>query len=195
MEQNIPDAVYNIIEWVKDDSIQFGCGHIQGPSATNKTFRIPFWIAKEDKSDTAVITIVPSFKKVAINEQKAATQKEGNNFFIFHYRDPYKRLLFVIDADPDYSAPFAIAFAATTTRAGLVSRPGTMYTRIVTMSWEGIHPVTRELFDNWDEAGAREFIMPDDREPVASIAIPNTQTSVEATLRFAQDVEPNLLHL
>ncbi|KAF4964985.1 hypothetical protein FSARC_7163 [Fusarium sarcochroum] len=105
-----------------------------------------------------------------------------------------KRALFIIDADPDYAADFALALAAITTFAGSTTKNrADMRMRVTTMSWEIIHDITQELFRHWAEP--QLFIFPHvAQEPIKMVTIPDTQTGIEAFDEYARTLNPSADH-
>ncbi|KAM0546024.1 hypothetical protein ACHAPJ_011038 [Fusarium lateritium] len=104
--------------------------------------------------------------------------------------------MFIIDADPDYAADFALALAAITTFARSMTESHTdMKIRVTTMSWEIIHDVTYELFTHWGEQ-PRLFILPQvTQEPIKTMLIPDTETGIEAFDEYTRTLNPLADHL
>ncbi|KAF4987420.1 hypothetical protein FGRMN_10381 [Fusarium graminum] len=105
------------------------------------------------------------------------------------YLRGYARVLFIIDADPDYSAPFALALMAVTTFAGHMAghRSGKSM-RVVTLSWEKIHRITHELFSHWSQP--IEFTITDMvfRQIPLIVPVGDHETSDEATDKYARSL-------
>jgi hypothetical protein len=60
------------------------------------------------------------------------------------------RIIFLLEADPDYSADYALALAAITTFAlQKATNQSTVHIKVATVSWEPMHPVTRRLFQKY----------------------------------------------
>ncbi|RBR10622.1 hypothetical protein FVER53590_04464 [Fusarium verticillioides] len=60
------------------------------------------------------------------------------------------RIIFLLEADPDYSADYALALAAITTFAvHKATNQSAVHIKVATVSWEPIHPVTRRLFQQY----------------------------------------------
>ncbi|KAG9500858.1 hypothetical protein J7337_006539 [Fusarium musae] len=90
----------------------------------------------------------------------------------------------MIDADPDYSADFAIALAAITTYSAVSST----HMRVVTLSGDRLHEITRDLFGHFSTP--REFIIPDEsRDGFTAVEIPEEQTTSEALFEFANTLD------
>ncbi|KAG5761454.1 hypothetical protein H9Q69_001331 [Fusarium xylarioides] len=95
----------------------------------------------------------------------------------------------MIDADPDYSADFAIALAAITTYSA-VSRT---HMRVVTLSGDKLHEITRDPFEYLSTP--REFLIPDEhRIEFTAVEIPEEQTASEALFEFANKLDPSFPH-
>ncbi|KAM5342296.1 hypothetical protein ACJ41O_013262 [Fusarium nematophilum] len=58
--------------------------------------------------------------------------------------------MFIIEVDPDFSTDFVLALTAAVTFASSIAEAeDTAKMRVTTMSWESIHPLTRDLFMFW----------------------------------------------
>ncbi|KAF4503113.1 hypothetical protein FAGAP_668 [Fusarium agapanthi] len=103
--------------------------------------------------------------------------------------DSQKRVLVIIDADPDYSADFAIALAAITTCTAL---SGT-HMRVVTLSGDRLPDITRDLFDYFSPP--REFLVPDEhRIEFTAVEISEKQIASEALFEFAKKLDTSVPH-
>ncbi|KAF4340192.1 hypothetical protein FBEOM_5889 [Fusarium beomiforme] len=81
-----------------------------------------------------------------INHLKRQYQGKQLGFKFYPYGD-YAHIIFIIDADPDYSAEFSLVLAAITTFSSSVATPARdLRVKVATMSSECIHEVTKELF-------------------------------------------------
>ncbi|KAF5622808.1 uncharacterized protein FTJAE_10787 [Fusarium tjaetaba] len=95
----------------------------------------------------------------------------------------------MIDADPDYSADFAIALAAITTYSAVSST----HMRVVTLSGDRLHEITRDLFQHF--SAPREFLIPDEhRIEFTAVEIPEEQTASEALFEFANILDASFPH-
>ncbi|KAF5723745.1 hypothetical protein FMUND_1481 [Fusarium mundagurra] len=95
----------------------------------------------------------------------------------------------MIDADPDYSADFAIALAAITTYSAVSST----HMRVVTLSGDRLHEITRDLFEHFSTP--REFLIPDEhRSEFTAVEIPEEQTTSEALFEFANTLDASFPH-
>ncbi|KAF9768298.1 hypothetical protein IL306_014432 [Fusarium sp. DS 682] len=79
---------------------------------------------------------------------KSRYQGKQSGFYFYPF-GAYTRIIFIIDADPDYSAEFALALATITTfAASVTTAERDLYIKVATMSSECIHQVTKELFES-----------------------------------------------
>ncbi|KAJ4256780.1 hypothetical protein NW762_008876 [Fusarium torreyae] len=101
-----------------------------------------------------------------------------------------KRAMFIIEADPDYAADFALTLAAITTFAGSMTKTrADVRIRVATMSWGIIHDVTQALFRHWAEQ-PQLFMLPQvAQEPIKMMTIPATQTGIEALDEYARTLD------
>ncbi|KAF5683368.1 hypothetical protein FCIRC_4476 [Fusarium circinatum] len=100
-----------------------------------------------------------------------------------------KRVLVIIDADPDYSADFAIALAAITTYNVLTRT----YMRVVTLSGDRLHEITRDLFKYFSTP--REFLIPDEhRTQFTAVEIPEEHTASETLFEFSKKLDASVPH-
>ncbi|KAG5750848.1 hypothetical protein H9Q72_002983 [Fusarium xylarioides] len=72
------------------------------------------------------------------------------------------RIIILLEADPDYSAEYALALATITTFAQQkATNQRALHIKVATVSWESIHPVTKQLFHKYVSAysSISEFLL------------------------------------
>ncbi|KAF4991672.1 hypothetical protein FDECE_13961 [Fusarium decemcellulare] len=158
MDETLQPTLDAIAGWTTSPSqlafdVRFG--HIRGPAATAKGIRIPLRISLQ-MPDVAVIHVVPNFKKAPViqgREREPMLKGQDSPVHTHTYVEMIILLqrarhatIIIIDADPDFSADFSLALAATTTFAISAASDTGAKMRVLTLSWEKIHPMTKKLF-------------------------------------------------
>ncbi|KAF4468935.1 hypothetical protein FALBO_4152 [Fusarium albosuccineum] len=157
MDDTLQPALEAIARWATHthDTFDLKLGHIQGPPATAKGIKVPSGISQgisRRMPEMKVFHVVPGFKKDQVEGERAAS---GRNMSA-----PIgSKALIILDADPDYSADFALALTAAASFAeSATAQDDNAAMRVVTLSWEGIHQLTKKLFGQWGVP--REFNLP-----------------------------------
>ncbi|KAF4471770.1 hypothetical protein FALBO_1330 [Fusarium albosuccineum] len=154
-------AIKDIADWIMDEAIEpnLKFGHIAGPPASGKSAKVPLMISEvllQHESNIKVIHVVPAFKKAT-----AIAQRD--------------------QADPDFGAEFALALVTYTTFSTSVFAHPNGLTRLMTLSWEGLHEASHVLFSLWREP--RHFILPEvDRGQSNTISIAADEDPVAFTV-------------
>ncbi|KAF4493405.1 hypothetical protein FAGAP_10478 [Fusarium agapanthi] len=153
----------DVITWVIDDNPneRLTFGHIQGPLASAKAIQLPRKILESprilDHRRTIIVQVLPDFKRDAVVTGQGSwspnLELEGGQhqpqLTVETYRDS-DRIIFLLEADPDYSAEYALALATITTFARQkTTAQRALHIKVATVSWESIHPVTRQLFHGY----------------------------------------------
>ncbi|KAF4468937.1 hypothetical protein FALBO_4154 [Fusarium albosuccineum] len=171
MDETLQPTLDAIAGWTTSPSqlafdVRFG--HIRGPAATAKGIRIPLRISLQ-MPNVAVIHVVPNFKKAPViqgRERDPILRGQDSPVHTHTYVEMITLLqsarhatIIIIDADPDFSADFSLALAATTTFAISAASDAGAKMRVLTLSWEKLHPVTKKLFGRGGVP--EEFLVPD----------------------------------
>ncbi|KAH7250233.1 uncharacterized protein BKA55DRAFT_539790 [Fusarium redolens] len=184
------DIFRDMAGWVLEDH-PFMFAHIQGQPATAKAIKVPLLLLDTLvglESNMEVIHITNATKKDQVHKEREklrtdmrlTTQStksikimdyvEATNILRLARRENSWYLLdignnactvIIIEADPDYSAEYALAL---TTWTIMVKGRSTFnkHMRLMTMSWEGIHEMTKDIWNDWPVAREplREFVLP-----------------------------------
>ncbi|KAF5990298.1 hypothetical protein FBULB1_125 [Fusarium bulbicola] len=160
-----------VITWVIDDNPneRLTFGHIEGPLGSAKAIQLPKKILESpriiDHRRTIIVQVLPDFKRDAVVTGQGSWSpnlqlKKGQHqptLTVETYREYEKmpdessdRIIFLLEADPDYSADYALALATITTFARQKTNvQRALHIKVATVSWESIHPVTRQLFHKY----------------------------------------------
>ncbi|CZR39093.1 uncharacterized protein FPRO_05715 [Fusarium proliferatum ET1] len=193
---NNPWRLDDIVTWAIDDNQneRLTFAHIQGPPASRKAIRLPRKIIESprilDHRRTIIVQILPDFKRNVVVEGRGSWSpnhelKPGQRqpkLKVETYRESETmpdaeadRIIFLIEADPDYSAEYALTLATITSFAlRKTSIQRALHIKIATVSWEGIHPVTKQLFHQYSSlfTGVSEFLLAKyEREPAQPVIL------------------------
>ncbi|KAF4956289.1 hypothetical protein FGADI_3866 [Fusarium gaditjirri] len=184
------DILRDVARWVlKDHPFMFA--HIQGQPATAKGIKVPLLLLDtlvRLKSKADIIHITNATKKDQVYKEREKlrvnmrlTSQSTKSIKTMDYVEAINTLkiarresswhlpdlgndacaVIIIEADPDYSAEYALALATWTI---MVKGRSTFNCRmrLMTMSWEGIHDMTRAIWNYWPAAREplREFVLP-----------------------------------
>ncbi|KAJ3538585.1 hypothetical protein NM208_g5842 [Fusarium decemcellulare] len=156
MEDTLQPALEAIARWATHthDAFDLKLGHIQGPPATAKGIKVPPGISQGISRlmpEMKVFHVVPGFKKDQVEGERAANRRNTS-------APIGSKAVIILDADPDYSADFALALTAAASFAeSATAQDDNAAMRVVTLSWEGIHQLTKRLFGQWGVP--REFTL------------------------------------
>ncbi|KAF4333479.1 hypothetical protein FBEOM_12715 [Fusarium beomiforme] len=184
-------TIREIARWVvKEHPFMFA--HIQGQPAIAKGVKIPLFLLDSllrQNSNAEILHITNATKKEYVfkareklkTNMSPATQMakaiktmdyvEATNMLKLSRKEngwnlqdlrPNTCTIIIIEADPDYSAEFALALSAWTV---LVSHHSTSESpmRLITMSWEDVHEMTKDFWNGLlcaTEPPLREFVLP-----------------------------------
>ncbi|RBR23070.1 uncharacterized protein FIESC28_04065 [Fusarium coffeatum] len=175
MHEEWTPVLGEIASWIADEptdnNLRFG--HIDGPCAANKIVEVPLLLQqklKRTKRPRGILLVVPEFKK---DHVKAALDDQRHDHLA-----PVQTLTYTEATDMlklaynTTSAEFALALMSLTTVVAKASRK----MRLLTLSSEGMHPMTKSLFTSY--SAPILFILPDVREnPTVIIFLrPNQKT-------------------
>ncbi|KAL7766631.1 hypothetical protein ACKLNR_004547 [Fusarium oxysporum f. sp. zingiberi] len=185
------DIFRDMARWALTDH-PFMFAHIQGQPATAKAIKVPLLLLDTFvrlESNVDVIHITNATKKDQVRKEREklsadmcfTTQgtksirtmdyAEATNMLKIVRRESSWYLpdignnacavVIIIEADPDYSAEYALALTTWTIMIkGHSTFNGRM--RLMTMSWEGVHDMTKAIWNYWPVAKepVREFVLP-----------------------------------
>ncbi|KAF4991674.1 hypothetical protein FDECE_13963 [Fusarium decemcellulare] len=163
MDDTLQPALEAIARWATHthDAFDLKLGHIQGPPATAKGIKVPPGISQSISRrmpEMKGFHVVPGFKRGYIEGERAVNRRNRSAPNLSGPEIGSKALI-ILDADPDYSADFALALTAATSFAeSATAQDDNAAIRVVTLSWEGIHQLTKKLFGQW--VVPREFTLP-----------------------------------
>ncbi|KAH7177309.1 hypothetical protein DER46DRAFT_621268 [Fusarium sp. MPI-SDFR-AT-0072] len=203
----LDDFVTRVIDTNPDKRLSFA--HIQGPPASPKAIKIPMEIIVSprvrDGHHTFTVQVLPDFKRNAVvrgqnpwspNLELEPDQPmlKAETYLELSSPDAVSdRILFIIDADPDYSAEDALALAAITTfAASRTTADSGLHIKVATISWECIHQVTRELFESYSESIFEFLLRRPDPEPIEPVILKTMPSDLlkYATVSLTNDSGP-----
>ncbi|KAF5259910.1 hypothetical protein FOXYS1_9462 [Fusarium oxysporum] len=188
---SVPWRLDDLVTWVIDTSPdkRLSFAHIHGPPASAKAIKIPMEIIESprirDDHPTFIVQVLPDFKRNAVirgqNTWSPNLELEPGQpmlkveTYLESESSPdaiSDRILFIIDADPDYSAEYALALAAITTfAASRTTADSGLHIKVATISWECIHQVTRELFESYNGSIFEFSLRRSDPEPTEPVIL------------------------
>ncbi|VZI14428.1 unnamed protein product [Fusarium fujikuroi] len=220
------DTIRDMAKWLMKDH-PFMFAHIQGQPAIAKAIKVPLFLQDSfcrSNSNAEIIHITNATKKdqvfkereklranmrlttqtaksirtmdyiEATNMLKIARRENG-----WHLPDIGKNacaVVVIIEADPDYSAEYALALIAWTT---MIKRHSTSSgrMRLMTMSWEGVHNMTKAIWNYWPAAKEplREYVLPSiARGGGRVISNSKTKSATSEMMNWVKKVAPNGTH-
>ncbi|KAF5632115.1 hypothetical protein F25303_9519 [Fusarium sp. NRRL 25303] len=220
------DTIRDMAKWLMKDH-PFMFAHIQGQPAIAKAIRVPLFLQDSfcrSNSNAEIIHITNATKKdqvfkereklranmrlttqtaksirtmdylEATNMLKIARRENG-----WHLPDIGKNacaVVVIIEADPGYSAEYALALIAWTT---MIKRHSTSSgrMRLMTMSWEGLHDMTKAIWNYWPAAKEplREYVLPSiARGGGRVISNSKTESATSEMMSWVQKIAPNGTH-
>ncbi|KAF4503111.1 hypothetical protein FAGAP_666 [Fusarium agapanthi] len=185
------DTIRDMAKWLMKDH-PFMFAHIQGQPAIAKAIKVPLFLQDSfcrSKSNAEIIHITNATKKDQVFKEREklranlrlTTQtaksirtmdyveaknmikiaRRENGWYLEDIGKNACAVVVIIEADPDYSAEYALALIAWTT---MIKRHSTSSARmrLMTMSWEGVHDMTKAIWDYWPTAKEplREYVLP-----------------------------------
>ncbi|KAF9771820.1 hypothetical protein IL306_010518 [Fusarium sp. DS 682] len=220
------EVIREMARWVVK-AHPFLFAHIQGQPAIAKGIKIPLFLLDsllKQNSNAEILHITNATKKEYVSKEREklktsmslATQRtkdiktmeyvEATNMLKLSRQEsgwnlpdlqPNACTVIIMEADPDYSAEFALALSAWTI---LVKQHSTSETpmRLMTMSWEGIHQMTKDFWNGYlcaTEPPLREFILPYiQRNEARVIEIPKNKKGAQVMNEWVRRNAPDEKH-
>ncbi|KAG5750061.1 hypothetical protein H9Q70_007263 [Fusarium xylarioides] len=185
------ETIRDMAKWLmKDDPFMFA--HIQGQAAIAKAIKVPLFLQDSfcrSNSNAEIIHITNATKKDQVFKEREklranmrlATQtaksirtmdyveatnmlkiaRRENGWYLPDLGKNACAVVIIIEADPDYSAEYALSLIAWTTMLKRHSS-SSVCMRLMTMSWESVHDMTRAIWNYWPtaEEPLREYVLP-----------------------------------
>ncbi|KAF5536544.1 hypothetical protein FMEXI_10279 [Fusarium mexicanum] len=220
------DTIRDMAKWLMKDH-PFMFAHIQGQPAIAKAIKVPLFLQDSfyrSKSNADIIHITNATKKDQVFKEREklratlrhTTQtaksirtmdyveatymikvaRRENGWYLPDVGKNDGAVVVIIEADPDYSAEYALALIAWTT---MIKRHSTSSARmrLMTMSWEGLHDMTKAIWDYWPTAKEplREYVLPSmPRNGGRVILDSKNKSATTEMMRWVEKVAPKGTH-
>lgn len=214
-----PDTLNAIAAWALDPERAAKFGHIQGHAALVKGVTVPLDIWKRTihkGAHMSILHVVAGFKKESIEQERKTLMWNhlgdhtlGNEIITLTHHDfldfmkdsridsdwdlgkffTSTQALIIIDTDPNVSTAFILAITAAVAYATSCDN---VAMRVLTMSWEDLHPLVKDIFQHGKDVEVAQFALTDDM--IADRADIVLQGNLEDVLKVILDRYPDSFH-
>ncbi|EWG42761.1 hypothetical protein FVEG_04499 [Fusarium verticillioides 7600] len=220
------ETIRDMAKWLMKDH-PFMFAHIQGQPAIAKAIKVPLFLQDSfcrSNSTAEIIHITNATKKDQVFKEREKlkanmrlttqtaksirtmdyveatdilkTARRENDWYLPDLGKNACVVVVIIEADPDYSAEYALALIAWTTMIKRHSSSSCRM-RLMTMSWEGVHDMTKAIWNYWPAAKEpfREYMLPSVPRGGGKL-ISNSQSKSEASemMNWVKRVAPDGKH-
>ncbi|KAF5632793.1 hypothetical protein F52700_6331 [Fusarium sp. NRRL 52700] len=220
------ETIRDMAKWLMKDH-PFMFAHIQGQAAIAKAIKVPLFLQDSfcrSKLNAEIIHITNATKKDQVFKEREklranmrlTTQiaksirtmdyveatnmlkiaRRENGWYLPDIGKNAGAVVVIIEADPDYSAEYALALIAWTTMIKRHSSSSTRM-RLMTMSWEGVHDMTKAIWNYWPAAKEpiREYVLPSmPRGGGRVISNSKSKSATSEMMSWVKRVAPDGIH-